>query len=117
VAVTLTVPGVPFGPWLLFPAEVGATPPGGAQPEPYPANAFVVMQPFDNAVSADSGDVWEDLVLGSNTFNPLQLAPGQSGTINVTFTPQAAQVGTTVNGFLYIDTFNLGLLTGDEVVH
>lgn len=55
-------------------------------------------------------------MLGSNTFNPLQLAPGQSGTINVTFTPQAAQVGTTVNGFLYIDTFNLGLLTGDEVV-
>ena len=59
-------------------------------------------------------------MLGSNTFNPLQPAPGQSGTINVTinvtFTPQAAQVGTTVNGFLYIDTFNLGLLTGDEVV-
>jgi hypothetical protein len=116
VAATLTVPEVPFGPWLLFPAEVGPTPPGGAQRVPYHANAFVVMQPFDNAVSADSGDAWEDLVLGSNTFNPLQLAPGQSGTINVTFTPQAAQVGTTVSGFLYIDTFNFGLLTGDEVV-
>lgn len=53
---------------------------------------------------------------GSNTFDPLKLTPGQSGTIHVTITPGAAQVGTTVSGFLYVDTFNLGLLTGDEVV-
>ena len=115
VAATLTAPEVPYGPWLVFPADAGPTPPGGAQPVPYKANAFVVMQPFDSSVSADSGDAWTDLVLGTNTLNPLQLAPGQSGTIHVTITPSAA-VGTTVNGLLYIDTFNLGLLTGDELV-
>jgi hypothetical protein len=36
--------------------------------------------------------------------------------INVTITPDPTQVGKTVSGFLYIDTFNLAALTGDEVV-
>jgi Subtilase family len=113
---SITQPEVPWGPWVVAPAEQGPTPSGGAQALPYTSTAILVLKPFDANVTADSGDAWTDLVLGTNTFNPLQLAPGQSGTINVTFTPTAAQVGKTISGFLYIDTFNLALLSGDEVV-
>jgi hypothetical protein len=77
---------------------------------------MALMQPFDPAVSSDSGNIWKDETLGTGTFNPLALASGQSGTINVTFTPDPAQVGKVVTGFLYIDTYNLAVGTGDEVV-
>ncbi|HEY5101550.1 MAG TPA: hypothetical protein VII70_02110, partial [Steroidobacteraceae bacterium] len=113
---SITATEVPWGPWVVSPSEHGPTPPAGDQALPYHATAVLVMKPFDAAVTADSGDAWTDLVLGTSTFSPLQLAPGQSGTIHVTFKPTAAQVGTTVSGFLYIDTFNLGVLSGDEVV-
>jgi hypothetical protein len=59
----------------------------GAQPAPYTANVFLLLQPFDAAVTSDSGDFWADLSLGTATFNPLMRAPGQSGTIDVTITP------------------------------
>jgi hypothetical protein len=36
--------------------------------------------------------------------------------IHVTITPNPAQVGTTVRGRIYIDTFNSVVFTGDEVV-
>jgi hypothetical protein len=46
----------------------------------------------------------------------LVLPPGGSGVINATITPDPTQVGKIVRGFLYIDTFNYYLFTGDEVV-
>jgi hypothetical protein len=115
VVASLTVPEVPYGIWIVSPSERGPYGPAGAQPAPYTANAYVLTQPFDAAVAADSGDFWADLTFGTSTFNPLILAPGQSGTINVTITP-ASKVGATVSGFLYIDTFNFDVSTGDEVV-
>ena len=74
------------------------------------------MQPFDPNVSADSGDFWADQVLLTNTYNPLILAPGQSGTINLTITPDPSQIGKSISGFIYIDTYNEFALTGDEVL-
>jgi hypothetical protein len=86
------------------------------------------MRAFDAAVSSDTGDVWENMTLGGGTFTPLVLGPGQKGVINLTITPDPADIGKTVQGFLYIDTFNpslgtgnafgtgLGVGTGDEVV-
>jgi hypothetical protein len=44
------------------------------------------------------------------------LAPGESGTITVTITPDPTLVGKTVSGYIYIDTFNPVVSTGDEVV-
>jgi hypothetical protein len=44
------------------------------------------------------------------------LAPGQSGTINLTITPDPSQIGKSISGFIYIDTYNGVVLTGDEVV-
>ena len=81
-----------------------------------PRAAFALTQPFDAAIAADSGDAWADLTLGTHTFNPLVLAPGATGTINVTITPDPSQVGEVVQGYLYIDTFNPNAGTGDEVV-
>jgi hypothetical protein len=115
VVASLNVPEVPYGEWVVTPSTKGPYGADGAPIEPFITNAVVLMQPFDSAVSADSGDAWADLTLGTATFNPLMLAAGQSGTINVTITPDPTQVGKTVTGFVYIDTFNLNVFTGDEV--
>ncbi|MDR3416470.1 MAG: S8 family serine peptidase [Nevskia sp.] len=117
VAASLMVPEVPFGPWIMAPSLVGPYSSGGASTtQPVTTAAVALMQPFDPTVSATSGDVWADLVLGTNTFNPVTVAAGGTATIQVTFKPAASQVGKVVSGYLYIDTFNLGVLSGDEVV-
>ena len=67
-------------------------------------------------VASDAGDIWADLTLGTNTFNPLVLASGTGGVINVTITPSKSDVGKTVKGYIYVDTFNPVVGTGDEVV-
>jgi hypothetical protein len=116
IAASLFVPEVPYGPWILVPSLIGPYGPDGAPTTvPVTASAVALMQPFDGAVSASSGNAWADLVLGTNTFNPLVLGAGESGTINITITPDPSQAGKTVNGFLYLDTFNNAVGTGDEV--
>jgi len=78
--------------------------------------AYVVLKQFDAAVSADSGDLWADETLGTATFNPLILGSGEAGTITLSIKPSASNVGQVVTGFIYIDTFNPNVGTGDEVV-
>ncbi len=113
---SLNVPEVPYGNWDEFPSSIGPYGAGGAPTTPVKMGAIAVMQPFDPEVSADSGDFWADQILGSNTYNPLILAPGQSGIINLTFSPDPNQVGKSISGFVYIDTYNPVVYTGDEVV-
>jgi hypothetical protein len=112
----LTEPEVPWGEWLMFPTLIGPYGSAGAPPTPVTTSVLVQLKAFDAAVSADSGDLWSDVTFGTNTYSPLVLAPGQSGTIHVTITPNPTQVGTTVRGFIYVDTFNPTVQTGDEVV-
>jgi hypothetical protein len=116
VAATLSAPEIPYSLWVAVPAEIGPYGSSGEPTAPVASTAYATMQPFDTAMSADSGDIWADLVLGTNTFNPLVLAPGESGTITVTITPDPTLVGKTVSGYIYIDTFNPVVSTGDEVV-
>jgi len=116
IAAVLSEPEIPYSVWLAFPSLVGPYGPAGAPTEPVTTNAFVQTKGFDSAVSADSGDIWADLTLNTNTFNPLVLAPGATGTIYVTITPDPSQVGNVVSGYIYIDTFNPVVFTGDEVV-
>jgi hypothetical protein len=116
VAALVAEPEVPYSFWVVSPSLIGPYGPGGAATEPVTTSAFALMQAFDTAVSADSGDLWVDLTLNTNTFNPLVLPPGESGTINVTITPNASEVGKTVRGFIYIDTFDFNVFTGDETV-
>jgi hypothetical protein len=51
-------------------------------------------------------------------YSPLTLAPGQTGTITLTFTPSAPKPkGTVVRGFIGVDTLNLATASGDELVN
>ena len=115
VVASLTVPEVPWGYWDIFPSLIGPYGPSGAPTEPVQTYASVLMKPFDPTMLGDSGDAWQDLTFGTNIFNPLVLAPGQMGTINLTITPDPGQVGQTVTGYIYLDTFNSTVFTGDEV--
>jgi hypothetical protein len=117
VAATIVAPEVPWGPWLSVPSLIGPYPASGAPTDiPVTTDAVALMQPFDPAVTSDTGNVWADLVQNTNTFNPILLAPGQSGTINAVIDPDPSNVGKTVSGFLYIDTINGAVNSGDEVV-
>ena len=117
VVASLNVPEVPYGSWYIFPALVGPFGPSGAPTEAVITSAVVQAQPFDSTVSSDSGDLWADVTLGTSTFSSgLTLAPGQTGTNHVIITPLANQIGSTIEGFLYIDTFNPYVDSGDEVV-
>jgi hypothetical protein len=116
VEASLSEPEIPYGAWISSPALIGPYGPAGAPTKPVTSTAYVVTQQWDDAVVADSGDIWADLVFGTNTFNPLVLASGEGGTITLTITPDKSQVGKTINGYVYVDTFNAVVGTGDEVV-
>jgi len=120
VAASLTEPEVPWSEWLLLPSEIGPYGASGVPTAPIATEAILKLKAFDASASADTGDLWSDVTFGTNTTNGLQnlllLGPGQTGTINVTITPNPAQIGTTVRGRIFIDTFNANVNTGDEVV-
>jgi hypothetical protein len=116
VLASLTEPEIPYGLWIVIPALIGPYGAAGAPTTPVATSAFAVMKPFDTAVTTDSGDYWTDLILGTSTFNPLLLGSGAQGTITVTITPDSSQVGQTISGYIYIDTINPTVGTGDEVV-
>jgi hypothetical protein len=116
VSASLTEPEIPYGTWIVSPALIGPYGAAGAPAKPVTMSAFALMHPFDSAFAADAGDIWADLTLGTNTFNPLVLASGEGGTISVTITPDTSQVGKTISGYVYVDTFNPFVGTGDEVV-
>jgi hypothetical protein len=76
--------------------------------------AVATTNPFDAAVSADTGDLWAASVDPNATYSPLTLGPGGSGKITLTITPNASR-GSVVRGFVAVDTFNLVSNSGDEV--
>jgi hypothetical protein len=115
VVASLSKPEVPWGTWFIFPSLIGPYGPSGAPTEPVQTYAYALMKPFDSTMVADSGDAWLDVTTGSDTFNPLVLAPGQKGTINLTITPDPHKVGQTVKGYIYLDTYSNVFFTGDEV--
>jgi Subtilase family/Peptidase inhibitor I9 len=116
VEASLIEPEIPYGAWYVIPSLIGPFGPAGAPTKPVSMNAFALMQPFDTAISADSGDIWADLTVGTNTYNPLVISSGEAGTITLTITPDPTQVGKTISGYVYVDTFNGFVSTGDEVV-
>jgi hypothetical protein len=116
VVASLTDPVIPWGTWNVVPALIGPFGASGALTHPVTMTALATMKKFDLTMASDTGDAWAAFTLGNQTVNPLVLGPGESGTINLTIKPSAAAVGTTVTGFVYIDTFNSAVGTGDEVV-
>jgi len=116
-AASLTEPEIPWGLWQVVPSEIGPYGAAGAPTEPVRMLASVVTRKFDAAVSSDAGDFWQDVTLGSSTFQGgLLLGSGEAGNIHVTIKPSATDVGKVIRGFIYVDTFNGVVGTGDEVV-
>jgi subtilisin family serine protease len=78
--------------------------------------AVANTNPFDSAVTSSTGDVWAQSVNASAPYSPLTLGPGQTGTITLTITPNAAG-GTVVRGFIGVDTLDLATGSGDELIN
>ena len=116
VTASLTEPEIPYGEWIEVPALVGPFGSAGAPTEAVTMTATATALPFDPAVSADSGDVWADLTLGTSTFTGVPIVAGEEGTITLTIAPRASDVGKTVTGYVFVDTYNPYAATGDEVV-
>jgi hypothetical protein len=112
---TRLAPEVAPGPWTAFPTLVAATDGAPAPAVSVTVAAVADTKPFDPAVTPSTGDRWRAAVDASAAYTPLTLAPGQSGTITVTFTP-AGTPGTVVRGALELDTFDPLTSMGDEVV-
>jgi Subtilase family/Peptidase inhibitor I9 len=110
-----SAPQVTPGAWFAAPTQVGPFGTGPSAPSVVDTAAAVDTNMFDSAVDSDTGDLWLLAVDPSASFSPLILDPGQTGTITVVITPNAA-AGTVVRGTLEVDTFNPNTLSGDEVV-
>jgi hypothetical protein len=112
---TLTAPELAPSFYFGIPEPTG---PFGANGVPSTASvnlaALANTNPFDSAVSADTGDVWAQSVDATAPYSPLRLGPGGRGKITLTITPNA-QKGTVVRGFIDVDTFNLLSLGGDRL--
>ena len=100
------------GPWFEAPAMRG--PFDTAQTGTASMGLLAHLQAFDRNANSSTGDIWRQTVdPNAPDYTPLTLAPGQSGRITVTFTPQGSR-GSKVKGMLYVDDFGLRLLTGNE---
>jgi Subtilase family len=78
--------------------------------------AVATANQFDRAVTSSTGDIWAQTIDASAPYTPMTLAPGQSGTIKLTITPNAPK-GTVVRGFIAVDTYNQGTSSGDELIN
>jgi hypothetical protein len=113
---SVTIPNPADSVWGFGPTEVGVFTNTPAPSEPYSSAGLVNTATFDPNVSSSTSDPW-DLAVGLNesAFQPLFLLPGQTGTIQVTFTvPASAKTGSTDRGDLWVETFN-PYLTGDLI--
>ncbi len=107
-------PELSNGTWFLAPALRG--PFDAAASGSATVGMLARMKAFDRDADSTTGDWWRVLIDDdAPDYTPLQLAPGQSGTITVTFTPQGAK-GDKVNGILYVDDFSQRTLAGNEQI-
>jgi hypothetical protein len=75
-----------------------------------------ITNPFATDISSSTGDIWAQTVNASAPYAPMTLAPGQSGTITLTITPNEPK-GTVVRGFIAVDTYNSATFSGDELIN
>ncbi|HEX5496106.1 MAG TPA: S8 family serine peptidase [Mycobacteriales bacterium] len=113
-SVRVTADELAPGLWFGQPGQVGPF----TQPAPtgtVKLTARARTQRFDPAVTSSVGDPWLASVRpAAADTNPLTLEPGQTGTIQVTITPQGTP-GTVVRAVLYVDDFSGATASGDEL--
>ncbi|MBV9605820.1 MAG: protease inhibitor I9 family protein [Solirubrobacterales bacterium] len=92
------------GLWDIAPTTPGPFGPTGAPSEPVHTTMSIAAEPFDSAVSSQTGDLWQASIDPSQLqgFSPVIVGPGQTGTIPVTITPSGPS-GSQVSGTLYVD--------------
>jgi hypothetical protein len=108
---TLTSSAVADGAWTITPFQDGPDGNHGVPPVTTKTSLTATAAAFDPAVTAPTGDLWLESVDPDTVIDPVVVAPGQTVTIPVTITPDAA-AGTTVSGTLYLDD---GFLIGGAV--
>lgn len=107
------------GNWVAAPDELG--PYAHKAKQDYVTMAMTVTaKAFDPAVTASTADYWALSLDVAAPFDPVNVDPGKSATINVSIRP-TGRPGTVVRGYLYIDDFIAGVppysqQTGDELV-
>jgi hypothetical protein len=117
IAAFLVLPEIPYGTWLVSPTLLGPYGAAGATTTPVTVTATALLQAFDSSITASTGDYFADVALGTETFQPLVLAPGATGTITLGIQPDAGSVGRTVSGSVYVDSVNSADVwsAGDEI--
>ncbi|MBW8804978.1 MAG: S8 family serine peptidase [Catenulisporales bacterium] len=110
---TLDSPFVTPGIWAQDPTPIGPT--NGTVSGSATESESVTTLAFDRSAVASTGDLWLSGVdLSAPALKPVTIAPGQTGTLTVTFTP-AGKSGDKVSGVVYVDTFNALIGVGDEL--
>jgi hypothetical protein len=104
---------LPASEWSCPPSERGPFS-GPVSTTTFTCGAEATTNAFAPDVSSTAGNLWADIEQGSSTYNPLVLAPGQTGTIFVSFSPTDPS-GTQVRGLLTLETFNFNTVSSDEV--
>jgi hypothetical protein len=95
------------GEWSSDPSLCGSYP--ASAPAGTATDAITIKaKAFDSAVTSATSDLWLQSTNAAAGATPVLIKPGQSATINVTITPNAA-AGTVVSGNLYVDTFDGGI--------
>ena len=109
---------VTAGLWFAAPTECGPYP--GPAPASTATDTMTAQtEPFDQAVSSPTGDLWQLAVNPAASFSPVVINPGQTSTIDVTITPSGA-AGSIVMGTLYVDDYDgavppYDVFSGDEL--
>ena len=96
--------------WAVAPAEVG---PFGspAKPENYSTTATLTTLGFDGSATPSTGNWWDFVLNGGAKPDSLFLLPGESGTMDLTFTVPTGAAGTKVSGLVPVETFNTNSYT------
>lgn len=77
---------------------------------------------LNDSIAVQGGNLWQmaSEPTGPNEFTPIYqqvVQPGQTATIQMLITPSEADAGTTVHGFVSVETMNMISLSSDDLIH
>lgn len=117
---TLAAPDVPASEWSCGPTLIGpfASTTNGTS---FSCAAFATTKTIDDDVQATGGNLWDTATdpHSPNHFDPAQttvVPPGGTATIQVTFSPSAAEAGSVVSGYLEVQNLNPDVFGSDQMV-